>query len=237
VVDRAAPAAGERVVDVGTGTGNAALLAAERGARVIGVDPAARLIDVARERAAAAALDAEFAVGDAASLPLADGEADVTVSVFGVIFATDHAAAAAELARVTAPGGRIVISAWIPEGAIRDSVKVARDAVLDALGAPAPPSFAWHDPDALAGLFGPIGFGSVDTVEERLPFTAESAAAFVDRDADTHPLAVTGRAVLEPRGEYEAMRDRMVAILEAANEDPAGFRVTSRYVIATLTVA
>jgi hypothetical protein len=56
-------------------------------------------------------------------------------------------------------------------------------------------------------------------------------------DADTHPLAVAGRALLEPRGGYNAVRDRMVAILEAGNEDPAAFRITSRYVIATMTVA
>src|SRR4051795_13544273 len=77
VVDRAAPSAGDRVVDVGCGSGNAALLAAERGARVTGVDPAARLLDVAREEAAARGLDANFALGEAAALPLADGEADV----------------------------------------------------------------------------------------------------------------------------------------------------------------
>src|SRR5436305_15136046 len=89
VVERAAPAAGDRVVDVGCGTGNAALLAAERGARVTGVDPATRLLEVARERAAARGLDADFATGDAAHLPVGDGEADVVLSVFGVIFAPD----------------------------------------------------------------------------------------------------------------------------------------------------
>jgi hypothetical protein len=57
----------------------------------------------------------------------------------------------------------------------------------------------------------------------------------VDGDAENHPLSVAGRALLEPRGEYQAVRDRMVAILEAANEDPGAFRVTSRYVIATIT--
>jgi SAM-dependent methyltransferase len=235
VVERAAPAAGERVVDVGTGTGNAALLAAERGARVVGVDPAARLLTVARERAAERGLDATFEPGEAASLPLADGEADLTLSVFGVVFAPDPGAAARELARVTAPGGRIVLSAWIPDGAIHRSVGTATQAVLRALGAPARPPFAWHDRDTLAGLFRPHGFGGVDLVEERISFTAPSAAAHVDADSEDHPLAVAGRAVLEPRGEAEEVRDRMIAILEEANEDPDGFRVTSRYVIATIT--
>ena len=99
VVDAVAPAAGEHVADVGTGTGNAALLVAERGARVTGVDPAPRLLEVAREAAAGRGLDATFALGEAASLPLADGDADAVLSVFGVIFAPDAVAAAAELAR------------------------------------------------------------------------------------------------------------------------------------------
>src|SRR5689334_10537672 len=85
VVERAAVAPGERVVDVGCGTGNAALLAAERGARVTGVDPAVRLLGVAREQAAARGLVADFAEGDAAHLPLGDGEAQAVLSVFGVI--------------------------------------------------------------------------------------------------------------------------------------------------------
>src|SRR4051794_29093284 len=125
VVDRAEPQPGERVVDVGCGTGNAALLAAERGARVTGVDPAARLLGVAREQAAARGLDAAFTAGEAAALPLEDGEADVVLSVFAVIFASDARAAAAELARVTAPRGRIVLSAWIPRGAVHDAVRAA----------------------------------------------------------------------------------------------------------------
>jgi ubiquinone/menaquinone biosynthesis C-methylase UbiE len=80
VVEAAAPVAGERVVDVGCGTGNAALLAAERGAVVTGVDPAPRLLDVARAEAAARGLDVTFAPGQAAEIPLEDGEADVVLS-------------------------------------------------------------------------------------------------------------------------------------------------------------
>lgn len=114
LVEQAAPLAGTRVVDVGCGTGNAALLAAARGARVTGVDPALRLLEVARRRAAAAALEVTFLTGEAAALPLPDNSADVVLSVFGVIFAPDPQAAAAELARVTAHDGRILLTAWIP---------------------------------------------------------------------------------------------------------------------------
>jgi SAM-dependent methyltransferase len=232
VVAAAAPSPGERVLDVGCGTGNAALLAARRGAHVTGVDPAQRLLDVAAARAREEGLDATFALGEAAALPVPDDSADVAVSVFGVIFAPDAEAAVSELARVTAPGGRIVFSAWLPEGALAESARTSRAAVARALGAPpAGPPFAWHDAEKLAELFGPHGF-EVSVTDARLSFSADSPRAFVETESANHPLAVAGRRILEPRGESSALFERLLAIYEAANEDPGAFRVTSRYVIA-----
>jgi SAM-dependent methyltransferase len=233
VVDRAAPAVGERVVDVGCGTGNAALLSAERGARVTGVDPAARLLEVARGEASERGLDAEFVQGDAAALPLPDGEADLVVSVFGVIFAPDPQAAAAEMARVLKPDGRVVISAWIPGGAISAVNRLSREAVARALELPpGPPPFAWHEQDALAGLFGAHGF-EVSLEEATISFTGPSAREYLEAEGNSHPVALAGRAVLEPRGEGEALMASMLEVLEEANEDPDAFRVTSRYAVAT----
>ncbi len=233
VVDCAAPAPGDRVVDVGCGTGNAALVAAERGASVIGIDPAPRLLEVARERAAAQELDATFALGDAGALPVEDGAATALLSVFGVIFAPNAPAAAGEMARAAAPAGRIVLTAWVPEGAVHDAVRAAQEAVRGAVGAPAgPPPFAWHDQDALGNLFAVHGFEV--TLEERsLAFTAKSPQDYVDAQFRNHPLAIAGRTALEPRGEFEPLRERMISIYEAANEDPDGFCVTSRYVVVT----
>ncbi|WP_028059840.1 class I SAM-dependent methyltransferase [Candidatus Solirubrobacter pratensis] len=228
VIERAAPAPGEQVVDVGCGTGNAALLAAERGARVTGVDPAARLLEVAAGRAAAQGLDATFSRGDAASLPVADGTAGLTVSVFGAIFAPDPTAAAAEMARVTAPGGRIALSAWLPDGAVARAVRAAREAAGAAGG---PPPFPWHEQEALSALFAPHGF-DVTVEHAKIGFTAGSARELVEQELANHPIAVATRPALERRGEAEALPGRMVAIYEAANEDPDAFRVTSRYVIA-----
>jgi ubiquinone/menaquinone biosynthesis C-methylase UbiE len=232
LVEEAAPLAGQRVVDVGCGTGNAALLAAVRGARVTGVDPAPRLLDVARGRAAAAALDVTFRAGDAAALPVADNSADVVLSVFGVIFAPDPRAAAAELARVTAEDGRILLTAWIPGSAVSRTNQVAQEAVLRALSAPAPPPpVSWHDPDALDQLFAPHGF-SVTVKEHSLSFTAASPREYLDREFASHPLAVVGRQILEQHGTADETYTQLLAILEAANEDPIGFRVTSRYITA-----
>src|SRR4051794_39408130 len=126
VVACAAVADGERVLDVACGTGNAALVAARAGARATGLDSAPRLVEVARERAAnaRAGADAEFLVGDALDLPFDDGTFDALVSVFGVIFAPDPDRAVAEMLRVLAPGGRVVLSAWLPEGAVHRMVGV-----------------------------------------------------------------------------------------------------------------
>ena len=234
VVDAAAIEPGDRVVDIGCGTGNAALLAATRGAIVAGIDPAARLVAVARERATAGGLDAAFVTGTAADTPLGDDAADVVMSAFGVIFAPDPAAAVAEMARITAPGGRIVLSAWIPDGAIAASTRAAADAVTRALGEPARLPFAWYDHDALSALFAPHGF-AVEVEEHRQAFTATSPRAYVEDVFDSHPLWVSGRALLASRGQAAAVRDRALQILIEANEDPHAFRVTSRYVVAVAT--
>jgi SAM-dependent methyltransferase len=144
-------------------------------------------LDVARRRATAAALDVTFLAGEAAALPLPDNSADVLLSVFGVIFAPDPQAAAAELGRVTADDGRILLTAWIPDGAISRVNQVAQQAVLRTLGAPAaPPPFPWHDSDALNQLVAPHGF-SLTLTEHSLAFTAASPRHYLDTDSATTP--------------------------------------------------
>ena len=101
------PQPGERVLDVGTGSGGLALLAARAGANVTGIDIAPDGVARAAERARDEGLDAAFDVGDAQSLPYADASFDVVLSAFGVIFAADQRRAARELARVCRPGGRL----------------------------------------------------------------------------------------------------------------------------------
>src|SRR6185437_892096 len=97
VVDAAAPGPSDRVLDLACGTGNAALLAAARGAPVTGVDAAPRLLAVARERALAQNADVDFRQGDLLALPVNDDAADVVLSVFGLIFAPDPARALQEV--------------------------------------------------------------------------------------------------------------------------------------------
>ncbi len=106
VVTQARISPAEVVVDVACGTGNAALLAAARGAQVVGVDGATRLLEVVRARAQATDLAIDFRHGDLHALPIDDDAVDVVLSIFGVIFAKEPLQALREVARVLHPGGR-----------------------------------------------------------------------------------------------------------------------------------
>ena len=112
-----APHEGERFLDIATGTGAVAMLAARAGADVTGVDIAPGLIATARRLAAEEGLEIRFDVGDAERLPYDDASFDVVASAVGAIFAPDHEAAARELARVCRPGGRLGLVAWRPKTA------------------------------------------------------------------------------------------------------------------------
>lgn len=233
VVESAGLRPHERVLDLGCGTGNAALLAAERTGEVTGVDPAGRLLEIAQAQAAREGKKVTFLPGEAASLPVGDCAVDVILSVFALIFVPDPSAAAAEMSRVLAPGGRIVLSAWIPAGAMFEMTSAAAVAVGQAVGAPQGPApFAWEQRDALLELLGPHGF-SVEVTHHALAFTASSAREFLDDQAQHHPMAVAGLGVLEQLGQAQALRARLLAILQDGNEDAGKFRVTSRYVVAT----
>jgi len=231
VVERAAIAPGERVLDLACGTGNAALLAAAAGARVTGLDSAPRLVEVARERVP----DAEFVVGDALDLPFDDGAFDAVLSVFGVIFVPDPARAIAEIVRVLAPRGRALLSAWCPEGPVTSMVGVLGRG-LAAAGAPSRPRFAWHEPEAVAELAAAHG-ATVDAEDGSLAIEAESPEAYFALAEEHHPMSLAGRPLLERAGTYAALRQEALGVLRAGNEDPARFRVTSPYRVVRLVTA
>ena len=123
LADAADLRAGSSVLDVATGSGNAAIAAARLGTRVTGVDYVPSLLERARERAAAERVAIDFRDGDAEEIPFPDASFDATLSVFGSMFAPDQPRAAAELARVTRPGGTIALASWTPEGFIGQMFK------------------------------------------------------------------------------------------------------------------
>src|SRR5215212_1532224 len=107
--------AGERVLDVATGTGNAAIAAARRFGEVTGVADVPAVLARGRERAAAEGVRVAFAEGDAENLPVPDASFGVVLSTLGVMFAPNQEQAAAELLRVCRPGGRIGLANWTPD--------------------------------------------------------------------------------------------------------------------------
>ena len=128
--------------------------------------------------------------------------------------------------------GRAVFTAWIPEGAMFD---VTRDRwlALERLSGPTRAGvLAWHELDPVAEAFAPYGF-EISVEERELAFTATSPDDFVDVELSEHPMWVLARSVLEPRDEWEPLQQQARETFRAANEDPCGFRVTSRYVVMT----
>jgi 2-polyprenyl-3-methyl-5-hydroxy-6-metoxy-1,4-benzoquinol methylase len=114
---------GEKVLDVACGTGNTAIPAARQGAIVTGVDIAANLLEQARAKAAAEGLICQFDEGDAEALVYRDGTFDTVISMFGAMFAPRPERVAAELIRVSRPGGRIVMANWTALGFVGQMFK------------------------------------------------------------------------------------------------------------------
>jgi SAM-dependent methyltransferase len=142
----------DRVLDVATGSGNAALAAARRGCEVVGIDYVASLLERARERAIAESVQAQFEDGDVEAIPFEDDSFDVVTSVFGAMFAPDQEAAASELARVTRPGGKIGLVTHTPEGYIGTLFKVIGKHVPPPAGLRSP--IQWGTEERLRELFG-----------------------------------------------------------------------------------
>jgi SAM-dependent methyltransferase len=145
------PHAGERVLDVACGSGNTALVAARRYCEVSGIDYVPALLDRAARRAAAEGVQLDLHAGDAQAMPFEAARFDVVLSSFGVMFAPDQEAAAAEMLRVCRPGGRLGLASWTPEG------EVGR--FFEIVGRYAPPP---------AGLAAPTRWGSEEGVRELL---------------------------------------------------------------------
>src|SRR4051794_18381159 len=146
--------AGWRVLDVATGSGNAAIAAARRGCEAVGVDFVPALLERGRARAEAEQLDVEFLEADAEDLPFPEASFDAVTSIYGVMFAPDHHRAAAELARVCRPGGRIALASWTPDGFIGETFPVFSRHLPPAPGLE--PPIRWGDEPYLASLFGDV---------------------------------------------------------------------------------
>lgn len=202
LVDSADLHAGWRVLDVATGSGNAAIAAARLGADVVGIDYVPSLLERAAERSAAERLTVALLEEDAEALPFPDASFDATTSVFGSMFAPDHARTAAEIARATRPGGRVALASWTPSGFVGALFRTI------AAHVPPPPGLAspmlWGTEDHLADLFGPR-FTWLQHRRRTFTFRFVSAPAFVEFFAANYgPTLKALEAAGSERGALEA---------------------------------
>jgi ubiquinone/menaquinone biosynthesis C-methylase UbiE len=205
--------AGERVLDVAAGNGNATLAAAHRFAQVTSTDYVPALLDKGRERARAEGLDVHFQVADAEALPFADGSFDVVLSTFGAMFTPDHGRTASEMLRVVRSGGRIGLANWTPPGFIGRLFKVIGAHVPPPAGLKSPA--LWGTESHVAELFG--GQAARIRCERRLfNFRYCSAAHWVQVFRDYYGPTHKAFAALDADGALALERD-ITALLEQLN--------------------
>ncbi len=208
--------AGEEVLDVAAGNGNATLAAARRGAKVMSTDYVAGLLEAGRARAFAEHLPVEFRTADAEALPFAPRQFDAVLSTFGVMFTADHAQAAREMLRVCRPGGRIAMANWTPEGFIGQLFKTLGKHVPPAPGAKSPA--LWGTEAYLRELFGE-GAAQIRCEKRHFNFRYRSPQHFVDVFRTWYGPVHKAFAALGDKGAQ--LEQDMLALMESVRRQDA----------------
>ena len=218
LVEAAGIGPGMRVLDVGAGTGNASLPAAQEGADVVASDLTPALLEAGRARAAGLGVELEWVEADAEALPFADASFDVVISSIGCMFAPHHQLVADEIVRVCRPGATVGLLSWTPEGMI--------GALLKTIGpfAPPPPAGAtppprWGAPGHLAELFGDrVAFGTLE--REMLPVTAfPRAQDFGEHFKERYGPTIAARANAVRNGREAEFDAALATFCEEWHED------------------
>ncbi|MFN2525284.1 MAG: class I SAM-dependent methyltransferase [Actinomycetota bacterium] len=209
---------GDEVLDVATGSGNVALLAAQRGARVSACDLTPAMLELARRRASSDGQSIELSEGDAESLPYVDNRFDHVLSTFGAMFAPRPEVAAAELFRVAKPGGTIGMANWTPDGLLG-----RQGQIMQAYAPGEQPEvdpMSWGIEEAVAQRLGPHA-ESVETSRLYIREEYESWDEFVSYyETDLGP-AIALKQVLEPH-RYAEMMERLRELYESFNQSEGG---------------
>lgn len=205
--------AGEQVLDVAAGNGNATLAAARRFARVTSTDYVPELLEKGAERARANGLEVRFEEADAEDLPFSDGAFDVALSTFGVMFAPEQARAAAELTRVVRSGGRIGLANWTPEGFIGDLFRLIASYVPPPAGLQSP--MLWGTEPRIVELFGPDAT-DIRCERRHFKFRYQSAAHWIEVFRNFYGPTCKVYAALDPDRQASLTQD-ISALLEGQN--------------------
>ena len=207
--------AGEHVLDVAAGNGNATLAAARRFAEVTSSDYVAALLEKGRRRAEAEGLAVTFVTADAEALPFADAGFDLALSSFGVMFSPDHRRAAAELLRVVRPGGRIALASWTPEGFLGALFRTIGRHVPPPQGLASP--MLWGSEPHLRELFG-SGITELRCRRRIFPFRYRSADHWLELFRRFYGPIHRAFAALDGAGQA-ALEADLLALLAQWNSD------------------
>jgi SAM-dependent methyltransferase len=223
------PHPANRVLDIGCGSGTAALVAARRYCEVTGVDYVPALIERAKQRAIAEDLDVQFQVGDAQRLPFPDGYFDVVLSVYGVQFAPDQEQAAREMLRVCRPGGKIGLATPIPEGWSGDFFATHARHMPPPVGVK--PPLRWGTDAGLSALLGE-GTVSIDSEKRTAYQYYQSVAHAVDLF-----LTYFGPAIrASETSDRESLRDDLHTVFNRYNRATDGTAVVENTYLLTVAV-
>jgi ubiquinone/menaquinone biosynthesis C-methylase UbiE len=205
--------AGQRVLDVAAGNGNASLAAARRWCEVTSTDYVPELLERGRMRATADGFSIDFREADAEALPFSDNSFDVVLSTFGVMFTPNQEQAAAELARVCRTGGKIGLANWTPESFIGHIFKTIGKYLPPPAGARSPA--LWGTMDRLDQLFG-ASAASIDITPRAYVFRYRSPEHFVDLFATCYGPMLKAFAALDPDRQKD-LREDLIALARKFN--------------------
>ena len=226
VAEAAAIEPGMKVLDVATGTGNAAIRAAQAGSDVVGLDLTPELFDDARRREALAGVRVQWVEGDAEALPFDDDSFDRVLSTFGVMFAPRHAVAAAELVRTCRTGGMIVLANWTPAGFIGRMFAAFADR-MPAAPPPAPPTL-WGDEAHVRALLG--GQARLAIQRRTVDLVYESLDGMVAEYEQQFGPMVLARQVLDGAA-YAALKAELRALVESFDSGDGELRIPAEYLL------
>ena len=205
--------AGQQVLDVAAGNGNATVAAARRWANVTSTDYVPALLERGRAKAEAERLSVNFQHADAEDLRFADASFDVVLSVFGVMFTPDQEQAARELLRVCRPGGKIGLASWTPEGFIGNVFRTIGKHVPPPAGVK-PPAL-WGTEARLRELFG-NGISHLAVSRRTFTFRYRSAAHWIEVFRNYYGPTLKAFAALDPAGQAALAAD-LAELLERFN--------------------
>lgn len=224
--------AGEQVIDIAAGNGNATLAAARRFANVTSTDYVPALLEKGRMRAAAEGLRVEFREADAEALPFPDASFDLALSTFGVMFAPDHVRSASEMMRVVRAGGRIAMANWTPEGFIGQLFKTIGKHLPPPAGLKSPA--LWGSEQYLSELFGEKT-AHIHAERKIFNFRYASAAHWLQVFRDYYGPVHKAFAALDAIA-GQALEQDLIALLDRLNTaGPASLVVPGEYLEVVIT--